>query len=174
MDASEIELYATRLAEVEVALLSDPDNTELLTLKSEISDLLALVGAAEQTPTRGSKSETKAETKAETKTKAKTETLDAKRKDGGKTHGGRVGKKTGGRVDAAASGQQAWLQFAHGKNKKRLKAKAINDQSIFKSPTAVQGRVGVVNSGRGMTKAPSGRRNEHGNEKAKREGDKLD
>ncbi|KAJ2056302.1 hypothetical protein GGI08_003895, partial [Coemansia sp. S2] len=42
MDAGEIELYVTKLAEVELALSADPDNSELQTLKSEIEDLLLL------------------------------------------------------------------------------------------------------------------------------------
>ncbi|KAJ2428342.1 hypothetical protein GGF47_001391 [Coemansia sp. RSA 2524] len=44
--------------------------------------------------------------------------------------------------------QQAWLKFARGKNK------AINNKSIFKSPDTVTGKVGVTNSGRGVTKNP--------------------
>ncbi|KAJ2345331.1 hypothetical protein IWW50_004528 [Coemansia erecta] len=51
--------------------------------------------------------------------------------------------------DSAQSGQQAWLKFAKGK---KLKAKPINDRSIFKSPETTTGKVGVANSGRGVTK----------------------
>ncbi|KAJ1720900.1 hypothetical protein LPJ53_004523 [Coemansia erecta] len=62
------------------------------------------------------------------------------------------GKKSAG--GSAASSQQAWLKFATGSGSKKLKAKAINDKSIFKSPDAVTGKIGVANSGRGMTKNP--------------------
>ncbi|KAJ2806373.1 hypothetical protein H4R21_000890 [Coemansia helicoidea] len=48
---------------------------------------------------------------------------------------GKVGKRPAGKTrgaGAAATGQQSWLKFAKGG--KKLKAKAINDRSIFKSP----------------------------------------
>ncbi|KAJ2852371.1 hypothetical protein IWW36_000258 [Coemansia brasiliensis] len=54
--------------------------------------------------------------------------------------------------DEVATSQQAWLKFA--KSKKNLKAKPINQKSIFKSPETVTGKVGVANSGRGMTRNP--------------------
>ncbi|KAI8322090.1 hypothetical protein GQ54DRAFT_163496 [Martensiomyces pterosporus] len=60
--------------------------------------------------------------------------------------------KSGG-GGSAATGQQAWLKFAKGGHSKKLKAKAINSHSIFKSPDTVTGKVGVSNSGKGMTKA---------------------
>ncbi|KAJ2120457.1 hypothetical protein IW147_005070 [Coemansia sp. RSA 720] len=50
---------------------------------------------------------------------------------------------------AVEQSQQAWLKFARGKSKK-----AINSKSIFKSPDTVTGKVGVTNSGRGVTKNP--------------------
>ncbi|KAJ1935565.1 hypothetical protein GGF37_005946 [Kickxella alabastrina] len=70
---------------------------------------------------------------------------------------GRVDKKKGGKADAGsvASSQQAWLKFAKGGASKKLKVKAINDKSIFKSPDTATGKVGVSNSGKGMTKNPS-------------------
>ncbi|KAJ2162978.1 hypothetical protein GGF46_000164 [Coemansia sp. RSA 552] len=71
--------------------------------------------------------------------------------------GGRAGKQRAKRRadnTRASSSQQAWLKFAKGGGSKKLKAKAINDQSIFKSPDTVAGRVGVANSGKGMTKNP--------------------
>ncbi|KAJ1937986.1 hypothetical protein FBU59_004587 [Linderina macrospora] len=62
------------------------------------------------------------------------------------------GKKKQKKPDVMAQGQQAWLKFATGGHSKKLKAKAINSKSIFKSPSTVNGRVGVSNSGKGMTK----------------------
>ncbi|KAJ2878625.1 hypothetical protein H4R27_005730 [Coemansia aciculifera] len=76
------------------------------------------------------------------------------------TKDGKIVKKRQGGKDreggsAVASSQQAWLKFAKGGGAKKLKAKAINDQSIFKSPDTVSGKVGVTNSGKGMAKNPS-------------------
>ncbi|KAJ2783131.1 hypothetical protein H4R18_001879 [Coemansia javaensis] len=69
---------------------------------------------------------------------------------------GKPDKPTKPAQPGAASSQQAWLKFAHGGAKKgRLKAKAINTRSIFKSPETATGRVGVSNSGRGMTQNPA-------------------
>ncbi|KAJ1731104.1 hypothetical protein LPJ61_002697 [Coemansia biformis] len=67
---------------------------------------------------------------------------------------GKVGKQHKGKTrgGVAASGQQSWLKFA--KESKKLRAKAINDKSIFKSPDTADGKVGVVNSGKGMTQNP--------------------
>ncbi|KAJ1956530.1 hypothetical protein EC988_001300 [Linderina pennispora] len=65
------------------------------------------------------------------------------------------GKKKQKKPDVMAQGQQAWLKFATGGHSKKLKAKAINSKSIFKSPTTITGKVGVSNSGKGMTKNPS-------------------
>ncbi|KAJ1965861.1 hypothetical protein GGI12_000490 [Dipsacomyces acuminosporus] len=65
----------------------------------------------------------------------------------------RKAKSAGGKASSsAAAGQQAWLKFAKGGSSKKLKAKAINQRSIFKSPDTVTGKVGVANSGKGMTK----------------------
>ncbi|KAJ2082872.1 hypothetical protein H4R24_001264 [Coemansia sp. RSA 988] len=63
-------------------------------------------------------------------------------------------KRSGGKGAQAASSQQAWLKFAKGGSSKKLKAKAINSRSIFKSPDTITGKVGVTNSGKGMTKNP--------------------
>ncbi|KAJ2013664.1 hypothetical protein GGI14_005267, partial [Coemansia sp. S680] len=76
------------------------------------------------------------------------------------TKDGKITKKRQGAKDrdggsAVATSQQAWLKFAKGGGSKKLKAKAINDQSIFKSPDTVSGKVGVTNSGKGMAKNPS-------------------
>ncbi|KAJ2385679.1 hypothetical protein GGI05_004621 [Coemansia sp. RSA 2603] len=243
MDASEIEIYATKLAEVELALATDPENPELLTLKQEIEDLLALTSQL-HSPTQYKHSESKSEPKpletstvpephasytpaAEaaatatakvwrigdqceakymadgkyyparvvavrgnhtyqvafvgygdmqesqaydmrdpplsqsitkkpvSKTTSKDTTVPTTKPDGvvnGKVEKKKSKKSAGG---SAASSQQAWLKFATGSGSKKLKAKAINDKSIFKSPDAATGRIGVANSGRGMTKNPS-------------------
>ncbi|KAJ1812248.1 hypothetical protein LPJ56_005568, partial [Coemansia sp. RSA 2599] len=72
------------------------------------------------------------------------------RADGGAVHrGGKIEKNKSGRKkngSAAATAQQAWLAFAKGSSgaSKKLKAKAINDKSIFKSPDTVNGKVGVA------------------------------
>ncbi|KAJ2000544.1 hypothetical protein GGI04_003561 [Coemansia thaxteri] len=218
MDASEIEIYVTKLAEVELALSADPGNTELQTLKSEIEDLLLLssqlldpatpstadakdvkaVKPKEQqrmwqlgdecqamyagdgkyydakvvsieNPSGGiyqvsfagyEKSSIQTTRAADMREKSKKPgnydraRAEAPGRPSAGVKGGKVAKKRhGGRDEAAAqvaSSQQAWLKFAKGG--KRLKAKAINDQSIFKSPDTVSGKVGVTNSGKGMAK----------------------
>ncbi|KAJ2060360.1 hypothetical protein GGI17_003809 [Coemansia sp. S146] len=222
MDASEIELYVTKLAEVELALSADPDNSELQTLKSEIEDLLLLSSqlhepstssAAESADTKSAKQPQQQQQQKEwqigDECEAKysgdgkfyvarvmstesassgvyqvsfigyekgslqtTRALDMReksRKTGNSsnrpaavavTKDGKIVKKRQGGKDreggsAVASSQQAWLKFAKGGGAKKLKAKAINDQSIFKSPDTVSGKVGVTNSGKGMAKNPS-------------------
>ncbi|PVU87613.1 hypothetical protein BB559_005959 [Furculomyces boomerangus] len=55
-------------------------------------------------------------------------------------------QKQGKNVSVIA--QKSWLDFA--KNKKK-KAPAINNRSIFKSPDTVEGKVGVIGSGKTMT-----------------------
>ncbi|KAJ2783058.1 hypothetical protein GGI15_002712 [Coemansia interrupta] len=240
MDASEVEIYATKLVEVELALATDPQNPELLTLKQEIEDLLALTSQL-QSPTQNKQSEPEPEPEpletplrephprdthaaaAAAKVWRIGDQCEAKYMADGKYYPARViavrgdntyqvafvgygdmqesqaydmrvppasqdiiAKKSAaknapkdaaataattktdsvikGKVEkpkskksaggSAASGQQAWLKFAKGSGSKKLKAKPINDRSIFKSPDAVTGRIGVANSGRGMTKNP--------------------
>ncbi|KAJ1921599.1 hypothetical protein IW146_000403 [Coemansia sp. RSA 922] len=214
MDAGEIELYVTKLAEVELALSADPDNSELQTLKSEIEDLLLLSSQLHE-PSTSSTAES-ADTKRPqqqqkewqigdeceakyagdgkfyvarvTSTESAssgvyqvsfigyekgslqtTRALDMREKSRktsnssnrlAVTKDGKITKKRQGAKDrdggsAVATSQQAWLKFAKGGGSKKLKAKAINDQSIFKSPDTVSGKVGVTNSGKGMAKNPS-------------------
>ncbi|KAJ2890140.1 hypothetical protein GGI21_001161 [Coemansia aciculifera] len=209
MDASEIELYVTKLAEVELALSADPDNVELQTLKSEIEDLLQLSSqlqlptapnTAESTEPKPQQREWHIGDECEAKysgdgkfysakivsaesassgiyqvsftgyekgslqtTRATDMRENSRKSDYGSsragTKDGRIAKKKGGKDreggSAVASGQQAWLKFAKGGSAKKLKAKAINEQSIFKSPDNVGGKVGVSNSGKGMAKNPS-------------------
>ncbi|KAJ2820391.1 hypothetical protein GGI24_004500 [Coemansia furcata] len=216
MDAGEIELYVTKLAEVELALSADPDNSELQTLKSDIEDLLLLSSqlhepstssAAESADTKntqppqpqqkewqlGDECEAKYSgdgkfyvarvtstesassgvyqvsfigyEKGSLQTTRALDMREKRRKTGNTsnrvaaaatTKDGKIVKKRQGGKDregsAVASSQQAWLKFAKGGGAKKLKAKAINDQSIFKSPDTVNGKVGVTNSGKGMAK----------------------
>ncbi|KAJ2745144.1 hypothetical protein GGI20_002406 [Coemansia sp. BCRC 34301] len=219
MDAGEIELYVTKLAEVELALSADPGNTELQTLKSEIEDLLHLSSQLHEPNTTTTAGPTDANSAAarqwqigdeceakysgdgkfysakiasaesassgiyqvsfigyEKGSLQTTRALDmreksrkydassragttrplapaATTKDGKVTKKKRHGGKDREAGSAVASSQQAWLKFAKGGGAKKLKAKAINDQSIFKSPDTVNGKVGVTNSGKGMAKA---------------------
>ncbi|OMH86292.1 Survival of motor neuron-related-splicing factor 30 [Zancudomyces culisetae] len=46
--------------------------------------------------------------------------------------------------------QKAWQDFTK-KKSKRFKVAPVNKNSIFKSPETIDGRVGVIGSGRGMT-----------------------
>ncbi|KAJ2856037.1 hypothetical protein J3B02_001837 [Coemansia erecta] len=66
MDAAEIEVYATKLAEVELALEADPENIELQTLKTEIEDLLALTSELNEHPSASSATATVADTTKQT------------------------------------------------------------------------------------------------------------
>ncbi|KAJ2489298.1 hypothetical protein IWW37_004085 [Coemansia sp. RSA 2050] len=221
MDAGEIELYVTKLAEVELALSADPDNPDLQTLKKEIEELLVLssqlhepsaVNTAESANTK-SASQTRQQEKewqvgdeceakysgdgkfyvarvvstesassgvyqvsfigyekGSLQTTRAQDMREKSRKTGNSsnravpavatTKDGKIAKKRQGGKNreggsAVASSQQAWLKFAKGSGSKKLKAKAINDQSIFKSPDTVGGKVGVTNSGKGMAKNPS-------------------
>ncbi|KAJ2460104.1 hypothetical protein GGF42_001059 [Coemansia sp. RSA 2424] len=214
MDAGEIELYVTKLAEVELALSADPGNTELQTLKSEIEDLLLLSNQLQEPnapntaePTDAKTPEWKIGDECEAKYSGDGKFYDAKivsaesassgiyqvaftgyekgslqttraldmreksrksassraagtrpptavTKDGKITKKKRQGGKDREGGSAVASSQQAWLKFAKGGGAKKLKAKAINEQSIFKSPDTVSGKVGVTNSGKGMAKNP--------------------
>ncbi|KAI9502479.1 hypothetical protein GGI25_002659 [Coemansia spiralis] len=143
MDAAEIEIYITKLSEVELALSADPTNKELAQLKHEIEDLLALSSQLRETPStplaKASKDDGAGKRQARPDNKKAV------------VQKGKVAKK-----DNVSEGQQAWLKFA--KSGKKLKAKAINKQSIFKSPDTVAGKVGVANSGRGMTRNPSAKK----------------
>ncbi|KAJ1798817.1 hypothetical protein LPJ59_002255 [Coemansia sp. RSA 2399] len=157
MDASEIETYITKLGEVELALSADPGNTELAQLKKEIEDLLALGGQLYETPASNASAAPPAAAAASASSERD---RGPKNTGAGAVQKGKVDKqrskknKKRASADAlASSGQQAWLKFAKGS--KKLKAKAINNQSIFKSPDTVLGKVGVSSSGKGMTKAPS-------------------
>ncbi|KAJ1880378.1 hypothetical protein LPJ57_002291 [Coemansia sp. RSA 486] len=110
----------------------------------------------------GDMQETKAQDMRATETQGTTRVQTAEtskvKSDGSKVQqGGRVdknkaakNKKNGSSTTAAAAAaQQAWLAFAKGNGSsssggKKLKAKAINDKSIFKSPDTVSGKVGVA------------------------------
>ncbi|KAJ1734020.1 hypothetical protein H4S06_003667 [Coemansia sp. BCRC 34490] len=167
MDASEIEIYTTKLGEVELALSADPTNTELAQLKQEIEDLLALGNQLYEPPATPDRAPAAPSAPAQAQS-GNPDKEDAGRprnaKGAGGVQRGKVDKQqhhrkknNGKRVspDAlASSSQQAWLKFAKGSSSKKLKAKAINSQSIFRSPDTVSGRVGVSNSGKGMTKTP--------------------
>ncbi|KAJ2390633.1 hypothetical protein GGI23_005582 [Coemansia sp. RSA 2559] len=158
MDASEIETYITKLGEVELALSADPGNTELAQLKKEIEDLLALSGQLYETPASNASAAPPAAAAASSPSSERDR--GPKNTGAGAVQKGKVdkqrSKKNKKRTSAdvlASSNQQAWLKFAKGS--KKLKAKAINSQSIFKSPDTVLGKVGVSSSGKGMTKTPS-------------------
>ncbi|KAJ1668026.1 hypothetical protein IW140_002459 [Coemansia sp. RSA 1813] len=153
MDASEIETYVTKLGEVELALSADPTNTELAQLKQEIEDLLALGGQLYETPTSNASA---APLASEKDRGPKNTSAGAVQKGKVDKQRSKKNKKRTSADASASSSQQAWLKFAKGS--KKLKAKAINSQSIFKSPDTVLGKVGVSNSGRGMTKTPSAAR----------------
>ncbi|KAJ2031377.1 hypothetical protein IWW57_000743 [Coemansia sp. S610] len=221
MDAGEIELYITKLAEVELALSADPDSSDLQALKREIEELLLLSGqlhesnAASTAESAGHKGANRPQQqqkewqvgdeceakysgdgkfyvarvmstesassgvyqvsfvgyeKGSLQTTRAQDMREKSRKTGyssnrpaaavATTKDGKVAKKRQGGKNreggsAEASSQQAWLKFAKGTGSKKLKAKAINDQSIFKSPDTVGGKVGVTNSGKGMAKNPS-------------------
>ncbi|KAJ1880360.1 hypothetical protein LPJ57_002294 [Coemansia sp. RSA 486] len=108
----------------------------------------------------GDMQETKAQDMRATETQGTTRVQAAEtsknKSDGSKVQqGGRVDKnkaaknKKNGSSTTAAAAQQAWLAFAKGNGSsssggKKLKAKAINDKSIFKSPDTVSGKVGVA------------------------------
>jgi survival of motor neuron-related-splicing factor 30 len=52
-----------------------------------------------------------------------------------------------------ASKQSSWQAFASGKGTKRVAGsmKGVRKESIFRSPEGLDGKVGVVGSGQGMT-----------------------
>ncbi|KAJ2547284.1 hypothetical protein EV175_005285 [Coemansia sp. RSA 1933] len=152
MDASEVEMYITKLGEVELALSADPGNTELVQLKQEIEDLLAL-GSQLCEPSAANASAAPPASSSGGDRGPKNTGAGAVQKGKVDKQRSRKPKKSTSADAAASSGQQAWLKFAKGS--KKLKAKAINSQSIFKSPDTVLGKVGVANSGKGMTKTSS-------------------
>ncbi|KAI9471289.1 hypothetical protein LPJ78_002315 [Coemansia sp. RSA 989] len=168
MDASEIELYKQKLSEVELALSADPQNTELQQLKEEIKSLLSLSTQAstskEHTWRIGDLCEARFSDGKyyPARVTGLKEGLfqvtfvgygDVQEKRANEMRAPREPKKKTKRKrpDEVATGQQAWLRFTKGR---KLKAKPINQKSIFKSPETVTGKVGVANSGRGMTRNP--------------------
>ncbi|OMJ21429.1 Survival of motor neuron-related-splicing factor 30 [Smittium culicis] len=58
-------------------------------------------------------------------------------------------KKKSGSKNETVEAQKSWLAFT--KSNKKKKAAPINSSSIFKSPETIEGRVGVIGSGRTMT-----------------------
>ncbi|KAG8935265.1 hypothetical protein FRC03_002151 [Tulasnella sp. 419] len=228
MDSKELETYQVQLAQVELALDSDPDNKELTSLRSELQELISLTQQAidqlAATSTAGGSSKLKAAA-ADAAAKAvkfdagdeclakysgdnqwyparitsiggaetrrvysvvfkgynSTELVDAasvkplpasynssnapsslKRKltKEEEEEVARKKKKNEKRAEVRAqkakeqtNKQHAWQKFAKKSEKKGVVIAGLQGKSIFHSPDNPHGRVGVTNSGLGMSSA---------------------
>jgi len=223
MNKAELETYQVQLSQVELALQADPDNAELVSLRSELKELIELtelaIAQAEPASSSRADSSKKAGPSASTHAWAAGNDCLSKYSGDGNWYPARI-TSVGGSTDnpvysivfrgynttelvkgseikpmpqnyqdktPAASNkrklttaeeeerekkkkknekklevraqkakeqvqkQQSWQKFAKKSEKKGVHIAGVSGTSIFKTPENPLGRVGVTNSGRGMT-----------------------
>lgn len=164
--------YRAQLLAVEAKLAKDPDNEELLSLKSDLTELIQeLSDLEEEQPTSSSRA-TNIQDKASTSqrsddSKGRQNAIDeddtlvdgsrrklseaeisARKKEKKKKKKVKLRERMREQSDIAESEKKSWQSFA---NKKGLKG--VTKKSIFASPCSVTGKVGVGTNG--IADAPS-------------------
>lgn len=157
--------YKTQLLVVEAKLAKDPDNEELLSLKTDLIELIQGLEEEEEqeaavktdstksftsnnnSNSRSSPSNSNNVDKNNSRALSEAELL-SKKKEKNRKKKAKLREKMKEQSDVAESEKQSWQSFA---NKKGLKG--VNKKSIFASPCSVTGKVGVGTNG--IADAPS-------------------